>query len=128
MSDSSDSMPARSCDRNFFGLRDNAAMLGNQQSVVHDYTLSQVDSIAREISIDMQHVSKSVKERCGNAPPGVYKEESDSAAQVASRLISDEYETWQLVSEIFAAEKVYFDRNKSKAFSAQVCPKTLEQD
>ena len=109
MSDSSDSMLKRSFERNFFSLKDDNAMMVNQPNVVHDYTLAQVDSIAKDLSTDMLHISKSVQNRIGNAPPGVYKEEADSAAQVVSRLISDEYETWQLVSEIFAAEKVFFD-------------------
>ena len=45
-----------------------------------------------------------------------------------------EYETWQLVNELVAAEKMYFDRRQervnTKVYETQnsVCPKTLDYD
>lgn len=55
-------------------------------------------------------------------PPEVFKQKK--ANQHLFHLLRDEYETWELISQILVAEKNWFERQPRPA---KMCPKSFEQ-
>ena len=57
---------------------------------------------------------------------------SNGAEETLRQQYRGEYETWQLINELFSAEKLYFEKVQEKAHGndekKDLCPKTLEYE